>query len=142
MILVNKAENFRSFEPVYDYDGSVRVLATLTTALSTAEMFRVVFTPEGYKAVPLVGSPARYYLSAAERNIHGGEDTLVKIGGPVQAIIKEELTPGRFIQFDGQQFLESPEEKEYFNFGDSAYVISRDGDSLYTLFLIPKEAGA
>lgn len=139
MIIVDKSAEFRSTEPIYDYDGSVKLYVGFTFPVATGELFKVVLSPYGYVAVPLVSAADRFYFGAANQPCYSGEGALIKVGGVADVLLGDEYREGRYLQFDGTGFAERDPEPLYALSGDHLYIRHRLRDGLYEVSLLHRE---
>lgn len=139
MILLDKAVDYRSLEPVYDYDGSVKLLVKLMLPVHKGEIVRVALTPFGYVAVPLVSAADRFHLGVATQTLIEGTELLMKVGGPVEVSLAGDYTTGAYLSFDGVHFIEREKDPPYALKGDCLYILSAMGGDTYKAFLFPRE---
>lgn len=139
MILLDKALHMRSLEPVYDYDGSVKILCKFSLPLSMGEVVRVALTPFGYVAVPLISAADRFFLGVSIAPFKEGEVGFVQIGGPASAFLGGEYLAGSYLSFDGCNFESRGDEPPYATKHDVLYIVEYQEGDTYKVFLFPRE---
>lgn len=133
--MINRSKAVHSLEPVYDYDGRVRVFGHVLSRIAPLTFFKVFYTPTGWGAAPLETDVGAFFIGISQEELWHG-DTWFIIGGPAGPILLPEAEVGQTLAIKDN--MVALEDKAFLGPKGFAFVTHKDGRFVQVV-LAPRE---
>lgn len=134
-MIINRSRDIQSLEPVYDYDGKVRVFGHVLAELKPMSFFKVIHTPRGWGAIPFDEPAGAFYVGVSPDFLDSGFAWFI-IGGLVGPFLLPEVEEGQTLAVKDGMLAYEP--GPYLSPRGFAFVVKAK-DNFANVMLAPRE---
>lgn len=137
-MIINHSQKTHSLEWIYDQNGTVRVYARTVTYSEPGRLYKIVYTPSGYAALPFDEPVGAFFVGSPKNAIPDLQFGFFVLGGLIDGVLlSQDAQDAKTVEaVDGTiRYSSSPTITRY-GFG---FIESIDERGYASVYLVPRE---
>lgn len=137
-MIIERSNKRQSIETVYEHSGAVRVFARTAVDAGEGELLKVVYTPNGYGAVPFDSTVPVFFVGSPTMFVSENSWGWFWIAGPIANVtLTDEAEKAKTLSVVGGMI--AYREEDFLTRNAFAFVTSINEQGIAHIHLVPRE---